>query len=1040
MKKIPFDFIEEVIIRSPIYPYKKNLSVNDIYSLIEDDFFLESIYVSSPLLYEECLKLKENKLKTEKDKERIINSLYKYYSRMSTRSTPFGLFSSCGVSNWEIEENENVKERFIRHTRLDMHFLQMMVSALLQITYISDLLLYHPNNSIYMLGEEVRYIEYSYINGFKKYRISAISKNNFVLKIFEVSKDGMSKKELIASMLEEGVNESDAKSFIENLITSQLIVSEFEVQLTGVEDFAAQLTIKLDHLYQRTNSWYILSIFNFFSDIVADLRLLDKSGTNKVEEYKKIISKLVQLQPNLDEAKTFHIDSYITNSKKYIRNSAKSEIMELLSYFIHLNDGARYYNNNIVDFKKKFTERYESQSISLIEALDDDIGIGYPISRRGGASPLVDDIPFGQEKADLHIQMGGAEKWLFDVIRNYENSNLYSIQLDKQKQTLNFESSKPINWNFFPKSISAMFKLLDDDKNTIYFEGFVGPSASSLLSRFTYGNKEIKNVTEKIIQKEEENVKNCILAEIVHLPDNRVTNVIMHPPFIKYEIPYLAASSKSKENTIDVNDLYIKIENNDIILFSKKLNKRVFPRKTNMHNHVIKSLPLYYLLADIQADDNNRIIGLPMGQLMKMVVFIPRLYYKKIIVSPAIWNFTQTMIDCIKKVKIEGLLELILDIRKQYNIPNKVLYTEGDNELLVDFSNSISIQVWVSIIIKRTTIQLKEFLWEGNNELTHINQYIASILWTGEKEQYQNPLLTDCIAKKIPKRTFSVGEEWLYLKLYCGIGSADIILTKIISKVINHISNQGLVKKWFYIKYQDPDYHIRLRLQMKDPTEIYKTISIIKQEINESKDHALIWKLVPDNYEREIERYGASSMEICESIFYVDSTISILLIKILNSKNSETNTLLWGMKLVDDMLSDFKFTLKEKIHFTDLNKQSFQQQFNAEKNSLDKMNSKFNSCRSLMNEVMSNVLTDNKYKREFSILEQKKILQKDYINEILKMKDEDNLDVNYMGLISSLIHMMLNRLITQKERLHEFLIYEFLFKYYKMITNKEKLH
>ena len=66
------------------------------------------------------------------------------------------------------------------------------------------------------------------------------------------------------------------------------------------------------------------------------------------------------------------------------------------------------------------------------------------------------------------------------------------------------------------------------------------------------------------------------------------------------------------------------------------------------------------------------------------------------------------------------------------------------------------------------------------------------------------------------------------------------------------------------------------------------------------------------------------------------------------------------------------------------------------------------------------------------ILQNKIIRQKPYIKEILRLKNEDLLMVNFNGLLSSLIHMMLNRLITNKERLHEFLIYEFLFKYYQM--------
>ena len=116
MKNFPFTVLDEVIVRSPIYPYQANVSIADIYAMIEDDFFMEAIYVASPNLYEEVIKLKNGELKTEKDKEKILKSLFRYYYRMCTRSTPFGLFSTCGVLKW----GENIPDstsKFYRHTR-----------------------------------------------------------------------------------------------------------------------------------------------------------------------------------------------------------------------------------------------------------------------------------------------------------------------------------------------------------------------------------------------------------------------------------------------------------------------------------------------------------------------------------------------------------------------------------------------------------------------------------------------------------------------------------------------------------------------------------------------------------------------------------------------------------------------------------------------------------------------------------------------------------------------------------------------------------
>lgn len=1036
----PLKLIDKIIVRSPLYPFNFASSAEQVYALLDDEFFMEAIYIASPLLYEEAVKLKNDQVKVEKEKQKITNSLYRYYTRMYSRSTPFGLFSTCDVAEWGSGDNTDVVREYRRHTRLDMYFLQTMVSALTQITNVKELLHYHSNSSIYLTDSEIRYIEHTYVSGLRKYKISAVTRNDYVLNTLAASKGGVSKQTLVKQLVDGGIGEQDASGFVENLIDSQLLLNEFEVAITGEDDFAYQVLKHLENIANRSDSWYVRSVLNFFKGIVNDLQALDTGKPNKILAYKQLIGKLKQLQPLIEEGKTFHIDSYRTGSLPLtVRESAKEEIIEVVTNMLQMNQGMFLMNRTLEDFKAKFWERYEQATVPLVEALDTDMGIGYPVNRKSASAPMVDDIGVKQNELGTTIQLNAIEKWLFELLSHADNQNQYQIHLDKHMKPPSNNAQGANTWMMLPLSMSVLFRVLNDEQQTLLFEGITGPSAASFLARFTYGNKEIREVVETVIAEEEKIVENAIMAEIVHLPDNRVTNVIMHPPMRQYEIPYLAVPSADAEHVIELADLYLRMENSELVLFSKKLNKRILPRKTHMHNHVSNSLPAYNFLGDLQEQGGNRSFIFFGREIMRLFVFMPRFYYKNAIISPAMWSLTPAIIEQLKATDGNLPTAAIEKIRQQYNIPNLVLHIEGDNELLVDFSNPNLVQIWLNLIKNAQSVLLKEFLYQPDaTGKTFTNQYIASLVCT-DKKTYPDPI--PYTAKEVVqpiKRNFPLGSEWLFLKLYCGIGSVDMILSKTIAPAMAKLQQQGLIQKWFFIKYFDTEYHIRLRMLLNNPADMYQVLSIVNEAIDQSKEKTLIWKIQPDTYNRELERYGPTTMEHCESIFFVDSMVSAQLFTLLQYGQNSKMTFLWGVKMTDDLLNAFQLTLEEKLALTDQVRKGYQREFNADKDTNDKINSKYNALKGELQAILANEDPDGKHKMKYMLLQQKIALQGPIIAEIHKLKVNGELQVDFVGLVSSLIHMMLNRLISVKERMHEFLVYEFLVKQYRMLTFKEK--
>src|SRR6185436_17553588 len=132
------------------------------------------------------------------------------------------------------------------------------------------------------------------------------------------------------------------------------------------------------------------------------------------------------------------------------------------------------------------------------------------------------------------------------------------------------------------------------------------------------------------------------------------------------------------------------------------------------------------------------------------------------------------------------------------------------------------------------------------------------------------PIQKTHIARRSPP-----GSEWLYAKIYCGTTSADRVLVNVVAPVIRAANEQGWIDGWFFIRYADPEPHLRVRLH-GDPAVLHSSVAPALNAALALESHA--WRVQLDTYEREIERYGGDEgMLMAERIFHVDSDYALAL-------------------------------------------------------------------------------------------------------------------------------------------------------------------
>jgi thiopeptide-type bacteriocin biosynthesis protein len=282
------------------------------------------------------------------------------------------------------------------------------------------------------------------------------------------------------------------------------------------------------------------------------------------------------------------------------------------------------------------------------------------------------------------------------------------------------------------------------------------------------------------------------------------------------------------------------------------------------------------------------------------------------------------------------------------------------------------------------------------------------------------------------KRTFIIGEEWLYYKIYCGAKTADLLLTEQIKPLIDKFLKEKLIEKWFFIRYSDPDPHIRLRFHFNNLSNIAVVIDSLKLVLVPLMDNNSIHNIQMDTYQRELERYGKNTINLAEQLFYNDSQC---ILNALDHIEDENLLILFVLKSMGNLLQNFEFSDERKLAFATEQMTYFKKEFNANKTLNKQLDKKYRERRTDIETFLLDKNTDTSL---YNILQLKCKVDIKVINQLLVYDKNANLKITLDNLIGSLMHMSVNRSFRSKQRLYELLCYDFLVRFYKMKVAKVK--
>lgn len=146
-----YSFTKTAIVRTPIEEKQMDLTWEKIQEIFSKKENREALFLGSPNIYRALVSWENGELfQEEEDLKNLKGSLYKYASRLSNRSTPFGMFATVAPVQLSSETNLDIKNSSLgRVTKYDMYFLGTLIPIFTKNDSIKKALKYYSNNSMY---------------------------------------------------------------------------------------------------------------------------------------------------------------------------------------------------------------------------------------------------------------------------------------------------------------------------------------------------------------------------------------------------------------------------------------------------------------------------------------------------------------------------------------------------------------------------------------------------------------------------------------------------------------------------------------------------------------------------------------------------------------------------------------------------------------------------------------------------------------------------------------------------------------------------
>lgn len=885
----PYRALRKVLLRVPLLPIDtlKEIGIGSdtleagwpeiepvLLGIADHPAFREALAEASPSIDRSLERLSEGRPMPPAQRRSLMRSLLRYLLRSASRPTPIGL--QAGVALLDIGSETTVRLAGSEHrataSRVDLAYLMGLVRRLESAVVDPDLrreVSWHSNTAYVGSGDRIEVMMPGL--GFAEDRRASVRAVPPVFDVLDWAAHGRTIGDLEDLLLSEyrSLSAVSARRFLRSMIEARLLHSEFRPSLQGGDPLvhvlgaARRLLPEASEVSELEDLAEALRVYDEVP-VGAGLQRVRELGTSDRDPAAAEKVQRVRVDTRLGLAELSTLSSDVTD-----------ELLEGATA-LFLTAPADPEGAPLSEFRTRFLERYEHRIVPLTEVLDRFRGVAIPDSYSSGIPPLVSSNPRNFRRNRFALKLAATA-----IAQGLDVVDLSSEDLDRLRPD-GGSLGLPDSFDVFASVVARSRAAVDSgDFELVIGQRTAVPGALRSFARF--GSVVVPSEARWIASEiqAERHGADVLDVELSYVGTSRYAdNAALRPEVAGHELLLGVGPSGRSAGPLSWQDLAVQAGEFGFVLWSLSHGKVVRLHSTHLLNPALAP-PIVRLVTEMAGSGCQRLQAFDWGPA-EALPRLPRVRFGRTVLRLGEWSIAKA--DVSSALLDEGrFADWLRAWRERWDCPRLVSLLDGDTWIPLDLDQPALrdlLRLELQSATPGTSVALVEpdpwskSLWLRSSDAP--GSYVSEIVAAFRRGAVDTPTPSD--RPSLPgrgalsrDRILGPSSEWLTLKLYLAPEVQSRLLIDEVGPFAARMRESGLSDDWFFVRFADPDRHLRVRL--------HSSSEVVPERNHEAAEwigdliaRGLCWSAAMATYDREIERYGGEdALGACERLFCVDS-------------------------------------------------------------------------------------------------------------------------------------------------------------------------